>query len=148
LTAEGTTQIADIRSLHARRPGLAVPLLLGMAALLGFPPFSLFFSEVAIVVAGFQGGLGWVMAMALALLLILFAGLARHTVRMLFGASHQGAHPGLDDDAPPDRSPDRSMHGPRAPLALALGAVAVVGFVAGPLASILAQAASVLGGTP
>jgi len=151
LAAEGTTQIADIRSLHARRPGLAVPLLVGMAALLGFPPFSMFFSEVAIVVAGFQGGLGWVMAVALALLLVLFAGLARHTVRMLFGASHRDAAAETAGGAPAVRlptAPDRSAHGPRVPLAIAFGVVAVVGFAAGPLASILAQAASVLGGTP
>jgi hydrogenase-4 component F len=150
LAAEGTTQIAEIRSLLARRPGLAVLLLLGMAALLGFPPFSLFFSEVAIVVSGFQRGLGWVIAVALALLLVLFAGLARHTVRMVFGAHRPDAQPGVADAALEDRpatTPDRSAHGPRIPLTIAFGVIALVGFAAGPVASILAQAASVLGGT-
>ena len=35
--------------LLARRPDLARPFLAGTAALLGFPPFVLFFTEVAIV---------------------------------------------------------------------------------------------------
>src|SRR5207342_3500940 len=57
LAAEGSTAIADVRGLLARRPGLAVPWLAGMAALLGFPPFSLFFSEVGIVLAGWTAGM-------------------------------------------------------------------------------------------
>ena len=85
LAVEGTTQIAGIRGLLTRRPAVAVPYLVGMAALLGLPPFSLFFSEVAIVVAGFQGGLGWAMAVAVGLLLVLFAGLARHSASMMLG---------------------------------------------------------------
>ena len=52
LATEGTTSTTDIRGLLARRPGVAAPFLVGMVALLGLPPFSLFFSEVAIVIAG------------------------------------------------------------------------------------------------
>jgi len=132
LTTEGTTKIADLRGLLSRRPGVAVPYLAGMAALLGLPPFSLFFSEVAIVVAGFQRGLGWVMVVAVVLLLVLFAGLARHSATMTLGAS--------------DASPDPAPHGPQAPLMLALGVTAVIGFAAGPLSSLLHQAAAILAG--
>ena len=57
LATEGTTSTTDIRGLLARRPGVAVPFLVGMVALLGLPPFSLFFSEVAIVIAGVERGL-------------------------------------------------------------------------------------------
>ncbi len=138
LAVEGTTQIARIRGLLARRPAVAVPYLAGMAALLGLPPFSLFFSEVAIVVAGFQRGLGWAMAVAVGLLLVLFAGLARHSANMTLGPG--SATP--DHLTPPDLAP----HGPQLPLLLALGVTAIIGFTTGPLSSLLTQAASLLVG--
>jgi hydrogenase-4 component F len=151
LVVEGTTQLAEIRPMLARRPGLAVPVLLGMTALLGLPPFSLFFSEVAIVVAGFQAGMGWVMGVAVALVLMLFAGLARHTSTLMFGPSPEGSPSAAGPPTRPDETPltpDRSAHGPRMPLVVALGVTAVVGFVGGPVATLLAEAANVLGGTP
>ena len=131
LTVEGTTRMAGIRGLLARRPTVAVPYLAGMAALLGLPPFSLFFSEVAIVVAGFQHGLGWAMTLAVGLLLVLFAGLARHSAAMTFGPG--SGHP-----------PEPRPAGPQVPLILALGVTAIIGFAAGPLSTLLSQAASVL----
>jgi hydrogenase-4 component F len=150
LATEGTTTIVGIRSLFSRRPGVAIPFVAGMAALLGFPPFSLFFSEVAIVVAGFQGGLGAVMVVAVVLILVLFAGLARHTASMLFAPARAGGVPAsappAGTDAPPSQ-PDRASHGPRLPLVIALGATAVVAFATGPVSALLAQAAAVLGGT-
>ena len=136
LATEGTTSITDIRGLLIRRPGVAVPFLVGMVALLGLPPFSLFFSEVAIVIAGVQRGLTSVMAVAVLLMLVLFAGLARHTAAMMFG---QG--PATEEQ------PDGATHGPWLPLALALGATVVVGLAAGPFSTILVQAAAVLGAT-
>ena len=135
LAAEGTTTMADIRGLLARRPGVAVPFLVGVVALLGLPPFSLFFSEVAIVVGGVQQGLGWAMAVAVLMLLVMFAAMSRHVVAMLFGGTAA------------DTEPDRAPYGPRLPLLLALTATAVVGFVAGPFATVLTRAASVLGGS-
>ncbi len=151
LAVEGTTTIAGIRGLFARRPGIAVPFAVGMAALLGFPPFSLFFSEVAIVVAGFQGGLGAVMVVAVLLLLVLFAGLARHTSMMLFGPSSRGVERSdpTASSAPVEADDDvgRSAHGPQLPLVIALGATGVIAFAAGPLATLLHQAAQLLGAT-
>jgi len=140
LAVEGTTQIAGIRGLLTRRPAVAVPYLAGMAALLGLPPFSLFFSEVAIVIAGFQAGLGWAMAVAVGLLLVLFAGLARHSANMTLGQ---------DSATPADLTRlDPTPHGPQLPLLLALGVTAVIGFATGPLSTLLTQAASLLVGAP
>ena len=136
LDVEGTTTIADVRGLLTRRPGLAVPFLVGMAALLGFPPSALFFSEVAIVLALWQAGLSWVASLALAFLLVLFAGLTRLTFDLTLG----GRLPAMAEP------PDRSSHGPRVPLLLALGATAVVAFLATPIGTALARAAAVLGG--
>lgn len=135
LAVEGTPVIADVRALLVRRPGLAVPWLIAMAALVGFPPFSIFFSEVGIILAGWSAGLGGVVAVALLLLLVIFAGLVRLTVSMTMGAP---------DD--PAIKPDYSAHGPRLPLVLALATTATVAFVAEPVGTLLLRAAAVLGG--
>lgn len=136
LESEGTTRLDDLRLLLRRSPGVAIPLLVGVTALLGLPPFSLFFSEVAIVVAGVQRGMAWVMAAAVLLLLGAFAALARRVAVIAFGSP--------DDET--GSTPDWSAPGPRFPLGLALGATAVAGFVAGPFAGVLTDAARVLGG--
>jgi len=135
LLAEGTTSISEIRTLLRRRPGVAIPFLCGMVALLGLPPFSLFFSEVAIVVAGVQRGMGWVMTVAVALVLVSFAALSRHLSDMVFGSGNPSV-PG---------SVDRTAYGPRLPLILALGVTGVIGFAAGPFAVLLTRAAAALG---
>jgi hydrogenase-4 component F len=140
LATEGSTSTLTIRGLFARRPGVSVPFLVGIVALLGLPPFSLFFTEVAIVVAGVQRGLGWVMAIAVLLLLVVFAGMARHTSAVLFGRADRA-------DPEPDPESDTAPHGPRLPLVLALGVTAVAGFAAGPLSPLLERAAAVLGAT-
>ncbi|HQY34029.1 MAG TPA: proton-conducting transporter membrane subunit [Actinotalea sp.] len=151
LAAEGSTRIEDVRGLLGRRPDLAVPYLAGMAALLGFPPFALFFSEVAIVVAGWQAGLGWAMGAALALLLVLFAGLARASAAMLLGAPREvaagdAAH-GVDGaDATLDHAVDlAASRGPTTPLVLALAVTAVAGFLAVPIGAVLLRAAAAVG---
>lgn len=137
LTAEGTSRIDGVHGLLARQPRLAVPFLTAMAALLGFPPSVLFFTEVAIVVAGFQQGLGWAMAVALTLLLVIFAGLARHTVNMTLGKA----------DSTGSALPSVRPSGAMIPLGLALALVAVIGFLAGPLRDVIALAVATLGGT-
>ncbi len=86
LEVEGTPRIDDVRALLVRRPGLAVPWLIAMAALIGFPPFSIFFSEVGIIVAGYSTGMGVTVGIALVLLLVIFASLTRLTVAMTIGA--------------------------------------------------------------
>ncbi len=150
LAAEGTTTIADVRGLLARRPDVAVPLVVGMTALLGFPPFALFFSEVAIVLSGWRAGLGWAMALVVALLLVVVAGLVRATASMVLGPAHDDAPEaaGVTRAEPsaglpsPGHGADR---GPTTPLVLALGVTAVIGFVAFPVGDVLARAAATLG---
>ncbi len=138
LSAEGTPVIAEVRALLARRPGLAVPWLVGMVALLGFPPFGIFFAVVNIMLAGWAVGMGLAVSIALLLLLIIFAGLVRSTVTMTFGAAPSVVAP----------SPDRSAHGPWLPLVLAFAVTAAIAFSGQPIGGILARAAAVLGGTP
>ncbi|MBF4764574.1 hydrogenase [Nocardioides islandensis] len=133
LETEGTTRISDLRHLLHRRPGIAIPLLAAVMALLGLPPFSLFFSEVGIVVAGFQRGMGWVMAAMVALLMAAFVALVRRLAPMFLG--HRSDDVG---------SPDRTVPGIVLPLAVALAVTAVAGFAAGPFATLLTDAAAVL----
>lgn len=160
LASEGTTTMADVRGLLARRPDVAVPLVVGMTALLGFPPFALFFSEVAIVLAGWRAGLGWAMGLMVVLLLAVVAGLVRATAAMVLGPAHDdppadardGRSPGADGyPAGVDRLTTAPAHGPGAdrgpmtPLVLALAVTAVIGFVAFPVGDVLARAAAALG---
>ncbi|MFZ0161225.1 MAG: proton-conducting transporter membrane subunit, partial [Kineosporiaceae bacterium] len=138
LAAEGSTTIADVRDLLGRRPAIAVPWLVAMAALLGLPPSGLFFTEVAIIGAGFDRGLGWVMAVALALLLIAFTGLARHTLSMTLSRPGAQGIPGAGQGR-------AGPAGPLLPVALALTVVAGIGFAAWPLRGVLAGAVAALG---
>jgi hydrogenase-4 component F len=148
LAAECTTQFDEVRGLFVRRPRLAIPLVAAMAALLGFPPFALFFSEVGIVVAGWQAGLGVAMGAVLVLLLVLFAGLARATAAMVLGPGVDPAVQGAADGTPghdgTDEAHDGSTGGPMAPLVIAMGVTAVVGFLV-PVGTVLARAAAAVG---
>jgi len=166
LATEGTTRTQGITGLLTRRPVLARALLAGTAALLGFPPFVLFFTEVAIVVAGWQAGLGWAMGIALFLLLVVFAGLARHVSAMTLGppvaggpplaatpAPPRGVHPlPMDAHTDPLPTPGRqpasepATRHRQAPVLIALGAAAILGLMASPLAAQLREAAAVLAG--
>jgi hydrogenase-4 component F len=133
-TADGTTEIGALRSLLVRRPGLANPFLAAMVALVGMPPFALFFTEVAIIFAGFQRGLGWVMSLAVLLLLINFAGLVRHSSLMIFGRM---------DDSKAGNIVDKSWHGPRVPIIAALSLAIFIPFLTG-FGQVLARIADVL----
>ncbi|MFO7690116.1 MAG: proton-conducting transporter membrane subunit [Cryobacterium sp.] len=150
LKIEGTPVIADVRALLLRRPGLAVPWLVAMAALIGFPPFSIFFSEVGIILAGFAEGMGLVVGIALVLLLVIFAGLTRLTMGMVLGAPAPTADTDTDADADTDTDEpivrDFSWHGPRLPIILALATTACVGFIAEPVGTLIEQAVAVLEG--
>jgi hydrogenase-4 component F len=89
LQLTGTSRIENVRGLAARDPVLAGCLGFGALAIIAFPPFSLFASELGIATAGFAGGLGWATAAALILALVIAAALVGHTSRMLLDAPTQ-----------------------------------------------------------
>jgi hydrogenase-4 component F len=107
---------------------------LGMLALLGFPPFSLFASGLGIVRAAFAGGTGVAMAIALILVLIVSATLVVRTTRPLLVPVPDG--PGAA--TAPDRVPGVLCAG--------LAVCAVLGVTAWPLQHLLFQAADILTG--
>ncbi|MFD8497361.1 proton-conducting transporter membrane subunit [Amycolatopsis sp. NPDC059657] len=139
LQTTGTSRIDGVRGLAARQPMLAGCLGLGILALIGLPPFSLFASELGIAHAGFAAGLGWVTTAALALATVIAAALIGHTSRMVLGAPPEG--PGAATASVP------------LPVVLALTLIAglvasaVLGAAAGPLISLLHNAAITITGT-
>lgn len=144
LQLTGSRHIADVRGLAAQQPVLAGLVGLGVLALLGFPPFSLFASELGIFRGGFSAGIGVATSIALVLVLISTAALFTHTTHMLLGNPPQLAtvdSPGAA--TAPVRTPDSTT------LALGggLAACAVLGVAAGPLPHLLSLAADILTGT-
>ncbi|MBM7789641.1 proton-conducting transporter transmembrane domain-containing protein [Tenggerimyces flavus] len=138
LQVTGTSTLAHLRGLLARHPVLAASSGLGILALVGFPPFSLFASTLGIATAGFGTGLTWPTAAALVLMLTIAAALLTHTGRILLGP------------APDATSSTSALSGTaNVPLVLGLVACAAVGIGIGPLEPLIrAAAATVTGGTP
>jgi hydrogenase-4 component F len=132
----GTSLTEGVRGLAARHPMLAGAFGVGVLALLGLPPFSLFASGLGIARAGFAAGLGWLVAIVLVLLLATAVALIAHTSRMLLGE-------------PPD-SPGAATGIVRLPgsttaaLLVGLLVCAAAGIAAEPLATLLQQAAQTL----
>lgn len=133
-----TSEAAAVRGVLRRAPWTGVLLLAGLFAVTGSPPFGLFVSEVAILGAAFNGGLTWVALTMIVLLAIIFIGMARMILDVLF-------------DAP---SPAAALEPARESVALIAGPV-VLGlmllglglYIPESLRTLLAQAARSLGGT-
>ncbi|QLE75387.1 hypothetical protein FGW37_30790 [Streptomyces rectiverticillatus] len=133
----GTTRIGRIRGLLAHSPCLGTVFAAAVVALLGFPPFGLFASELGIVRAGFLSGPRWALAAALVLMLVAFAALAARTSRMLLGPP-----PGEDDEEEPvPLGADAAV-----PLVAGLAACAALGVTTGPLTALLTEAGEIIGG--
>jgi hydrogenase-4 component F len=134
LLATETTEIAGVSGLLARRPLVGATFGLGLLALLGLPPFSLFASELAIARAGIADGLGWAVAVALVLLLVIFGAVAGHARHLLLG------------DPGSDRPEHRSGPAAAVPLVAGLAAAAVLGVSIWPIERLLQAAAAVVTG--
>ncbi|MGH3878855.1 MAG: proton-conducting transporter membrane subunit [Actinophytocola sp.] len=136
----GTNRTEGVRGLAARHPMLAGAFGVGVLALLGLPPFSLFASGLGIARAGFAAGLGWLVAVALVLVLAMAVALVAHTSRMLLGE-------------PPDSpgaatAPGALAVSTSAALVGGLVVCAALGVAAEPLATLLRQAAETVSTTP
>jgi hydrogenase-4 component F len=135
--AVGSSRIDAVRGLARRAPLVAGVFALGLVAIMGLPPFSLFASELGIVRAGFGAGLGWAVALALLLMLVIVAAVGRHARRMLLGASVPDGGAALP--APPATATVALVAG--------LAAAAVLGIATGPLGGLLRAAADIVGGS-
>jgi hydrogenase-4 component F len=137
LRLTGSSHIDAVRGLTARSPALAGTYGIGVIALLGLPPFSLFASELGLARAGVTAGYGWAIAAAFTLILLAFIAIARHTTAMILGAP-------VPQPSPQGRTPDRVTT--LMPLILALAATGALGITLGPLQHLLDAAAAIAGG--
>ncbi len=129
---DATSNIDDARGLVQRRPALGGAMALAFAALLGFPPFSLFVSELTMMRGEMVNHLTWAVALSLVALAIAFAALATHARRLLFASP--------SDQATSHRTSALVM----APLVVGLGACSLLGIVSWPFDAILQAAAKVV----
>jgi hydrogenase-4 component F len=90
----GSAEIADVRGLRRAMPVTGALFLAAVLALIGLPPFGLFVSEFMILTAGFASGPGWIAAVALGLLVVVFAAILGAAHRMLFGPTPEGVPSG------------------------------------------------------
>jgi hydrogenase-4 component F len=74
-----------IKGVVASMPFCGVMLVMGMFAISGMPPFSIFFSELFILISGFSQGRYLVCGLFLALLAVIFGAIVYHLSRILFG---------------------------------------------------------------
>lgn len=79
-----------IKGVVSSMPFTGVMLVLGMFALTGMPPFSIFFSELLILVAGFSKGLYLASGLYLFFIALIFGGILYHFSRVLFGNKPEG----------------------------------------------------------
>ncbi len=131
LLVEGTSEIEQVPSLLSRRPVLGGIFAFGLVALLGFPPFSLFVSELNMLRAEFQVGLGWAAVVSLVCMAVIFGAVMSHGRHMLLGPK---------GTAPPAMTPALVA----VPLIGGLVGCAFIGLSAWPLESLLHAAARVV----
>jgi hydrogenase-4 component F len=89
--AHDSTWIGDVTGVLARSPLVGASFAVGLAVLLGLPPFAMFASELSISRALAGAGLGWALGAALLLIFIAFAALVRAGSRMLLGPATPSA---------------------------------------------------------
>ena len=131
--AHDSTAIRDVTGVLTRSRLIGASFAVGLAVLVGLPPFAMFASELSISRALAGAHLAWALGAALPLMVIAFAALVRHGTRMLLG--------------PPDAS-SPAIAVPRSIAAALLTAVILsvaLGMTAGPLTDLFHTAATQLG---
>lgn len=78
-----------IRGVISAMPFTGFMLVLGMFAIAGMPPFSIFFSELFIAIGGFLKGSYLVAGLYLFFIVIIFGAIIYHLSRVLFGKKPQ-----------------------------------------------------------
>jgi hydrogenase-4 component F len=139
--AHDSTRISDVTAVLNRSPLIGVTFAVGLAVLLGLPPFAMFASELSISRGLADAHLGWALGAALLFVVISFAALVRNGSRMLLGSAEVGP-PGAGALTIPV---PRSV---AAPLVTGVILSVTLGMTAGPLTSLFQSAAIQLGGAP
>jgi hydrogenase-4 component F len=130
--AHNSTAIADITAVLRRSRLIGGSLAIGVIVLLGLPPFAMFASELAIARSLADARLSWALGVAMLLIAIAFAALARNSGRILLGES----------TGTPAIAVPRTV---AAALILGVAASITLGVTAGPLTNLFTDAASDIG---
>jgi hydrogenase-4 component F len=96
----GTRDMRRMKGFLGLAPIAGTLLLMGAFSLAGTPPFSIFVSELIVVRAGIAGGRFVPVAIFLAMVVIIFAGLIHHVGQMTFGTAEEGAERGREAFTP------------------------------------------------
>jgi hydrogenase-4 component F len=88
----GTQSIDHIRGLIRTQPAVGWGLLIGVAAIAGFPPFGVFTSEFLVLTATMQSQPWFTVALLIGLS-VAFAGLFRNLHPMVYGSVPEGQQP-------------------------------------------------------
>lgn len=134
VVALGTSAHSEVRGLLTSLPISGGLLLLGLFAVTGSPPFGPFLSTFTILSAATEGH-PWITAIAVLLLAIVFAGMARMVLEMVYGGV-----------GPSRRKPRESLWLVGGPLGLAAAVLALGLYLPGALRQALGEAAVLLGG--
>jgi hydrogenase-4 component F len=136
LAAYRTKAAAEVRGVLRRIPVTGVLWLAGLLAITGSPPFGTFVSELLILRGAVEQGRFWIAGSYLALLTVIFVGMAATMTRMA-----QGSDPEWTGGAVPRES--AVAIGP--PLALGLVVLALGMYLPPSLDAVLHRAAQALG---
>jgi hydrogenase-4 component F len=127
-----STAISDVSGVVSRSRLLGGCLIGGLVALVGFPPFALFASEIAIARGAADAHLAWALGVAAILVVVASAALLRHGSAMLLGTAASDA-------------PALSLRpATAAPMLVGLAACAIIGVSAAPLTHLLNVAGAML----
>jgi hydrogenase-4 component F len=96
----GTRDMRLMRGFLGIAPFAATLLLMGAFSLAGTPPFSIFISELIILRAGLGAGHYVMVAVFLAMVVVIFAGLIHHVGQMVFGDADKSADRGREAPSP------------------------------------------------
>ena len=139
----GTYQIADIRGALHKYPLCGVLLLGAIFAIIGLPPFGLFYSELGILFAAGQTGHWWVLGAFALFLCIVFVGMVTAVLPMAFGVPGESKN-GVDPAAHGERWRYAAM---ATPIALLLaGGLVLASYQPTPVRNALEQAAATISG--
>lgn len=96
----GTRDMRLMKGFLGIAPVAGTLLLMGAFSLAGTPPFSIFVSELLVVRAGIASGRYVAVAVFLAMVVVIFAGLIHHVGQMAFGVAAPGAERGREAASP------------------------------------------------
>ena len=85
-----------IRGVIKALPFTGIMVLLGVFAITGFPPFSIFISEIIIIIAAFLKGAYLTVGLLLLFLAVIFGAFIYHFGKMLFGNCPKDMAPGTE----------------------------------------------------